>query len=117
MKRASRPPKATRPMGTEDDAEKAAKAIDGVLTTPAGRELFKYLCKTLGFFERSIVVAPDGTGVREDFSLFNETRRDYYLQLRNLASPELLVPVESAVDKARRVGPVVVKKEQGGVNG
>ena len=72
-------------------------AIDAVLKTPAGRELWAYLFHLCGYNQSSIAVGPDGD-VQDRATQHNEARRLVYIQLRKLASRSLLVPVEDAAE-------------------
>jgi len=105
VKRPAKPSKFIRKPGTVSALVKASKDMDTLLQTPAGRRFIGYLCQSMGFFEPSTILRRDGNGVSQSMTEYNEAIRGYYLRLRDLASPELLAPVEQEADKARRAVP------------
>ena len=92
-------------MGRDPEAEKIRQAriekgvstfkaqVNAVLSTEAGKAVFIYLADRCGFIKPTVSI--DGNGnVATGNMVFNEARRELYLELRAFASPELLKKIE-----------------------
>lgn len=75
------------------EERKLRQVINTVLKTAAGRDLFRHLHEICGFAKSSITVMSSGE-VATEATVYNEARRGIYLNVRNRAAPELLIPIE-----------------------
>ena len=82
------------------EERKLRGAVDAVLQTESGREVFKHLFHICGYNKTSIVADPRTGAVAVDGTVYNEGRRSVYIQLRLRASRALLTPVEEAAEEA-----------------
>lgn len=78
--------------------------VNSVLSTEAGKEVFRYLKDICGFDKPSRVMTATGA-IDPVGTTCNDERRNIYLQLRAHADPRLLADVEYAAQKE-------VKKEE-----
>jgi hypothetical protein len=84
------------------EERKLCQAIDAVLKTDAGRVLWAELFTRAGYNKSSIVVNPMTGEVKTEATVYNESRRKFYIELRERASPSLLLPVEEMAERATR---------------
>ncbi len=85
--------KGVKRIEVDKETLKLKRDIDSVLRTEAGRGVFRHLFYICGYDKSSIAV--DGLGVISSENVaYNEARRKVYIQLRNLASQSLLIPIE-----------------------
>ena len=85
-------------------ARRVRVAIDTVLKTEAGRTLFTHLFEACGYNRSSVAVDPTNRDYQPLASAFNDARRSVYINLRDLATPALLAPVELAAEESQRQG-------------
>lgn len=77
--------------------DRVGRAIDVMLRTPEGREVFMHLFRVCGYNKTNL--RRDAMGkVETDAMLFLEAQREIYISLRTLMSPELRVPMEAEAD-------------------
>ena len=82
------------------EAAKVGHALDNVLRSEDGRTVMTHLFRICGYNRSSVVVNPQTGDIKVDGTVYNEARRAVYLQLRRMASPVLLAPVEEAAELA-----------------
>lgn len=78
----------------EAKRKKLSDAINAVLSTDSGKELFKFIYGYCAFEKSALVVNPITRQVDKDSTLYNVALRDLYLELRSLADRSLLMSVE-----------------------
>ena len=86
-------------------------AIDAVLKTEEGRRVWGLLFRFCGYAESAVVL--NGAGVqRDDMRLYLESRRSVYVQLRKMASPAVLHPVEARIEEAIAAAQPTIQEAQ-----
>lgn len=78
--------------------EKKRKFIDAVLRTEAGKDFFAYLHNECGYSVSSLVLQSDGE-VAKLSTECQEAQRRVYIQLRDLADPDLRAVAEARAEK------------------
>ena len=73
-------------------------SIDDLLKTDSGRTLFTHLYHVCGYAQADVPLDKLGQ-VENGLLLYNATRRAIYINLRGLATKELLLPVELEAEK------------------
>jgi hypothetical protein len=71
-----------------------------VANTEAGRDVIRYLMAQCGFHTPSINVDPQTTKILTDNTVYNEARRNLYLDLRKWIPPKMLVKIEFNLEAA-----------------
>ena len=66
-----------------------------VAATPEGKKVFKQLMEICGFKKPSVVLDPSTGEVNSQSTVYNEARRNLYLQIRALIRPEYLNEIEA----------------------
>lgn len=83
---------------TESENRKLRGAIDGVLRTENGKLLFKHLFYICGYNKLPIVQHPTTGLLLTDNMVYNVGRRGIYVQLRELATYDLLKVAEELAE-------------------
>ena len=104
--------KASEPKVVNAEAmETFGQVVDGVLRTDAGKRFFIHMWNRCGFAKSSLVHKRDGD-INEDSTKALEAQRLIYLEMRNAASLELLLPVEETAEQQARVKPLAAKPQE-----
>ena len=80
--------------GTQDHRQKISAAIQRACSTADGKILLHYLMVECGYQKNSVQGSKSSGEFLEQNTMYNEGRRDLYLNLRNLLKPVVLVDVE-----------------------
>lgn len=78
----------------EEPRQKYTAAIQRACSTPDGKILLHYLMTECGYQKNSVQGSTATGEFLETNTMYNEGRRDLYLNLRNLIPPETLAAVE-----------------------
>lgn len=86
----------------QQDFEKKRKADSAALTramnmtfsSSEGHEVLRWLMSCCGYQKRSVVYDPQTQEVSMQSTVYNEGRRDLYVDLRKFLRAEILIPVE-----------------------
>ena len=74
--------------------EKFRHAFNGVFNTADGLIVLKWLCDQCGYQKASIMFNREGE-VNPQSLVYNEARRNIYLQIREMILPETLAKIEN----------------------
>lgn len=76
------------------ELEKLREAFNTVAAIPEGTILFRYLLSECGFFRPSVLVDPKTMNINIDGTVYNEARRNLYLDVRKYLTIKNLRKIE-----------------------
>jgi len=79
---------------SEQETIKLMRDFDDVFSSESGKIVLKYINKICGFDTPSLVVNKQTGDICKEAVIYNEARRNVYLEIRSLLRPKVLKEVE-----------------------